>query len=100
MRKEKFRVDGMTCAACSARVENVARGVEGVNKAEVNLLAGKLFIDVNSQAVADSVIAAVNNAGYSASLNNTEKKDVTNQTQNQLHEMKKPIIGSSVFLAL
>ena len=40
----KFDVTGMTCAACSARVEKVAGQVAGVEKAEVNLLAGSLQV--------------------------------------------------------
>ena len=40
--KLKFTVTGMTCAACSARVEKVTKQVPGVEKAEVNLLAGSL----------------------------------------------------------
>ena len=41
----KFQVMGMTCAACSARVEKVVSQVEGVQRAEVNLLAGKLAVE-------------------------------------------------------
>ena len=42
--KLSFSVSGMTCAACSARVEKVAAAIPGVKKAEVNLLAGKLTV--------------------------------------------------------
>ena len=40
--KLKFTVTGMTCAACSARVEKVTKAVPGVAEAEVNLLAGSM----------------------------------------------------------
>ena len=43
--KLKFNVTGMTCAACSARVEKVANAVAGVDHAEVNLLAGTMMVD-------------------------------------------------------
>ena len=43
----KFDITGMTCAACSARVEKVTGGVDGVEKAEVNLLAGKMVVQTN-----------------------------------------------------
>ena len=46
----KFRVSGMTCAACSARVEKVAAAVPGVEKAEVNLLAGTLVVQSENDA--------------------------------------------------
>ena len=53
--KMKFRVTGMTCAACSARVEKVAKQVPGVTRADVNLLAGTLTVDADT----DSVYAAI-----------------------------------------
>jgi len=63
-----FNVNGMTCAACSARVEKVSSQVKGVRKAEVNLLAGTMVAELDNLEVADSVIHAVRNAGYDASL--------------------------------
>ena len=41
----KFTVTGMTCAACSARVEKVTKDIEGVQKAEVNLLGGTMTVE-------------------------------------------------------
>ena len=49
--KLKFNVTGMTCAACSARVEKVTRNVNGVEKADVNLLAGTMQVEAESEAV-------------------------------------------------
>ena len=66
--KLKFTVGGMTCAACSARVQKVASQVPGVRKAEVNLLAGSMQIEAESPDVAQAVIQAVQNAGYQASI--------------------------------
>ena len=74
--KLQFDITGMTCAACSARVEKVVSRVEGVEKAEVNLLAGKLVVQSESAAVADSIIAAVQDAGYGASLAGEKKGKV------------------------
>ncbi len=61
-----FTVTGMTCAACSARVEKVASKVDGVVSAEVNLLAGKLIVQADSEGVIPGVVDAVTNAGYKA----------------------------------
>ncbi|MBR2930159.1 MAG: heavy metal translocating P-type ATPase [Clostridia bacterium] len=61
----KFRVTGMSCAACSARVEKAASAVEGVRSCSVNLLTGEMQIE--GEASADAVIAAVRDAGYGAS---------------------------------
>jgi copper chaperone CopZ len=44
----QFKVNGMTCAACSARVEKVSSQVAGVQNAEVNLLAGTMVAEVDN----------------------------------------------------
>ena len=66
--KIMFDVSGMTCAACSARVEKVTRQVPGVLSAEVNLLAGKMKAELENEGVSQAVIAAVESAGYVASI--------------------------------
>ena len=54
-----FQVGGMSCAACSARVEKVTAQVPGVQKAEVNLLSGTMVVEADNNAVVEAVIAAV-----------------------------------------
>ena len=49
--KLEFTVSGMTCAACSARVEKVSAAVTGVERAEVNLLKGKLTVYADTDLV-------------------------------------------------
>ena len=61
--KLKFDIKGMTCAACSARVEKVTALVPGVNSVEVNLLAGKMTVQADSTDIITPIINAVNNAG-------------------------------------
>ena len=95
----KFDITGMTCAACSARVEKVTGGVDGVEKAEVNLLAGKMVVQTNDSTVADSIIAVVQRAGYGASLAGEKKRDIPNRS-NALKEMKLRMIGSAVCLVI
>ena len=93
----KFDITGMTCAACSARVEKVTAKVQGVTKAEVNLLAGKMVVDADNADVAETIIAAVQNAGYGASQTGkqtTKKPDVNTN----LKQMKLRIIGSAICL--
>ena len=95
--KLKFNVTGMTCAACSARVEKVTRAVEGVQKAEVNLLAGTMQVEADDPKVASAIITAVVNAGYGASVpgeKKTEKREEKNPAEDALKEMKKRIVGS------
>ena len=93
----EFQVTGMTCAACSARVEKVTRAVEGVEKAEVNLLAGKLSVQAASD-VSAQIEKAVIDAGYGIAKPN-EKKAVL-PAENPLKEMKRRIIGSGIFLMI
>ncbi len=97
--KLKFDVTGMTCAACSARVEKVTKGVSGVESCEVNLLAGKMVVDATDESVREPIIQAVTAAGYGASIQG-EKKAAPEPKNDALKEMKKRIIGSAVFLVI
>ena len=73
--KLKFNVTGMTCAACSARVEKVTKAVPGVEKVEVNLLAGTMVVDAASEAATDAIITAVKNSGYGAFVPGGKKEE-------------------------
>ncbi len=70
---QKFKVAGMSCAACSARVEKAVSGVEGVNECNVNLLTGDMT--VNDGVDTQAVISAVVNAGYGATVADNKKND-------------------------
>ena len=99
--KVKFTVTGMTCAACSARVEKVTKGVPGVAGAEVNLLAGKMVAEVENEAACDLICKAVTDAGYGASVDDGKKKETPKApAQDALKEMKNRIIWSGGFLAV
>ena len=98
--KLKFNVTGMTCAACSARVEKVTGQVSGVENVEVNLLGGTMTVEAAQEAVPE-IIAAIEKAGYGAALagEKASKKEAPKQ-EDALKEMKIRIIGSSVFLVI
>ncbi len=68
--KMRFSVTGMTCAACSARVEKATAGVEGVSGVAVNLLKNSMEVqlaaDADPAATAAAIAAAVEKAGYGA----------------------------------
>jgi Cu+-exporting ATPase len=68
MTRVALDITGMTCAACSARVEKVLSRVEGVASAHVNLPLERASLDVDGDVDAASLIAAVERAGYGASL--------------------------------
>ena len=75
MKKEQFNVTGMTCAACSARVEKAVGKLAGVDKVAVNLLKNSMVVDYDDAALnTQGIIDAVVNAGYGASLKNAEAK--------------------------
>ena len=61
---QKFKVTGMTCAACSARVERAVSALPGVTQCSVNLLTGQM--NVEGEAQSEEIIRAVTGAGYGA----------------------------------
>ena len=91
--KIKFQVTGMTCAACSARVEKVTTAVEGVEKTEVNLLKGTMMVEAADDSVVQKIMDAVKQAGYGASVAG-EKKQQEVPKEDLLKEMKHRIVGS------
>jgi Cu+-exporting ATPase len=97
--KLKFNITGMTCAACSARVEKVTKTVDGVESCEVNLLGGTMTAQVSNENAKDAIIRAVSDAGYGAALAG-EKKQEKAPVDTGLKEMKTRIIGSAIFLAI
>lgn len=62
---KQYNVTGMSCAACSARVEKAVAGLEGVTSCSVSLLTNSMGVE--GDVTAEQVIAAVENAGYGAS---------------------------------
>lgn len=94
----KFQVNGMTCAACSARVEKVTNQLEGVIKAEVNLLAGNMTVIVENSAVSDLIVKAVADAGYEAVAYGQEH--IVAKKEDAKPNMKYRIILSFSFLTV
>ncbi len=80
MQKRRFKVSGMSCAACSARVEKAVRRLNGVSGCSVNLLTGTM--EVCGTVTDENIINAIVSAGYGAELdskvNKQEKKDAVN----------------------
>ena len=63
---EQYTVTGMSCAACSARVEKAVSKVSGVTSCSVSLLTNSMGVE--GDASAESIILAVEEAGYGASV--------------------------------
>lgn len=70
---EQYKVTGMSCAACSARVEKAVSKIPGVNSCSVSLLTNSMA--VNGTADPGDIIQAVEKAGYGASLKGADKPE-------------------------
>ena len=67
--KERYHISGMTCSACSAHVEKAVNKLEGIEKASVNLLTETMEVSYEEGRLGpDEIVAAVEKAGYGASL--------------------------------
>ncbi|MBQ2926910.1 MAG: cation-translocating P-type ATPase, partial [Ruminiclostridium sp.] len=64
---ERFNVTGMSCAACSARVEKVVSALPGVETVAVSLLTNSMGVEFSAPATAEEICQAVQGAGYGAS---------------------------------
>lgn len=98
---KKFNVTGMSCAACSSRVEKAVSKVEGVQSCSVSLLTNSMGVE--GSASDESIIAAVEKAGYGASVAGGEKKQ--SAENDQLKDKDTPVlmhrlIASVGFLAV
>ena len=69
---EQYNVTGMTCAACQARVEKVVSKVPGVTSVSVSLLTNSMGVE--GTALSTDIVAAVEKAGYHASVKGAEKE--------------------------
>ena len=102
MKKLKFSVTGMSCAACQAHVEKAVSKVKGVADVNVNLLANKMTVDLDENVTnAQAVINAVEGAGYGASeIGNNENKTASTvaAAQDESKKMKKRLWWSVGFL--
>ncbi|MBQ3491842.1 MAG: heavy metal translocating P-type ATPase [Oscillospiraceae bacterium] len=99
MAKLEFTVTGMTCAACSARVEKTANKIDGVLKAEVNLLSGKLTVQAKDVSIAGTVMEKVQKEGYGIRLQGA-KEPLKTRPQNDIKALKTRFFASLAFLVV
>ncbi len=88
----KFKVTGMSCAACSARVDKAVRGVKGVEGCTVNLLTGDLTVigDVSAKEIENAVI----NAGYGIASETQQSE----KAKSDFSLLKRRLISSVIIL--
>ena len=97
---EQYNITGMSCAACSARVEKAVSKVPGVTSCAVSLLTNSMGVE--GSADPQTVISAVEKAGYGASLKGEAVKsaDEAALLDHETPALKKRLIASVVFLAV
>ena len=94
---EQYNVTGMSCAACSARVEKAVNSVEGVSSCSVNLLTNSMAVE--GTASEKAIIKAVEDAGYGASKKgNTQKSSA--KEENSLEDKETPKILKRFLISL
>lgn len=107
IKTEKFRVTGMTCAACQANVEKAVCRLQGTQQAEVNLLAQQLTATFDDEVTTEEdIINAITDIGYGAFLKSGDQKNTLKEQWDKRKEndrktieaMKSRLITSIIFL--
>lgn len=93
----QYNVTGMSCAACSARVEKAVAAVEGVSSCSVSLLTNSMGVDGTASPAA--IIAAVEKAGYGASLKGGDSPK-TERQEDELADRETPKMKARLFVSL
>ena len=76
MKKEKYNVTGMTCAACQANVTRCVQKLEGVEEVDVSLLANQMTVRYDETKLdRETILQSVQGIGYGASLTGADAKD-------------------------
>lgn len=101
---EQYNVTGMSCAACSMRVEKAVSKVPGVTSCSVSLLTNSMGVEGTASSA--SIIKAVTDAGYGASLKggtsekNTAQADEEALLDRETPKLRKRLIASVIFLVI
>ena len=97
---KQFEVTGMSCAACSARVEKAVSGIEGVTSCSVSLLTNSMGVE--GSASDEAIIKAVVDAGYGASLKGTASQSKSSSAANEdmLADKETPVLKRRLFASL
>jgi len=101
MKTQKFDVTGMTCSACSARIEKNINKTGGVLEANVNLLTNSMTVKYDDTVLSDKdIIKIVEDTGYGASSVMEKKAEVKSEAKDdksEIKEMKRRVIVSLFF---
>lgn len=83
---KRYTVTGMSCAACSARVEKAVSKVDGVTSCSVSLLTNSMGVEGSATDV--QIVEAVEQAGYGASPKGTATESENDKANNSLEQLK------------
>lgn len=102
--QERYQVTGMSCAACSSRVEKSVAALPGIKEVSVNLLKNSMVVDYDEQVLnSEQIAAAVVKAGYGAfpekskNRENTQTTTPSDEARKEYTIMKRRVIWSFVF---
>ena len=95
--REKFDIIGMSCSACSSKIQNKMDNTDGIIKAEVNLLTNSMVVEYDEEILkSNDIIAIVKNLGYGASQKNAKKEEPIVENESSL--LLKRLIISAIFM--
>lgn len=92
----QFNVTGMSCAACSARIEKAVSSLDGVSQCNVNLLTNSMTVEATISN--DKIIKAVVDAGYGASVKGEKKEEIDDISDTETKKIVKRLVFSVLFL--
>ncbi len=100
MERYEFDIEGMTCAACEARVGKCVSAIAGAENVNVSLLTNSMSVELKDRAMVEDVENSIEKAGYKASLKGEKKKDekVEATFDKMYKEMKRRFFLSLGFL--
>ena len=91
--KQRFDIEGMSCAACAAKIEHSLAKLDGIKRVEVNLMRNFAFVEYDSPATTGTIIDAVNKLGYRAFIPSETAKPKNSEADT----LKKRFIASLIF---
>lgn len=105
--KQKYDITGMTCSACSSRIEKNVGKLAGIDSVSVNLLTNSMQVEYKDGALTtEDIVSCVEKSGYGASLaggtaaaqsRSMPQKSGENVAQKEIKSMKKRLITSFLF---
>ena len=95
---KKYNVKGMSCAACSARIEKAVSSLHGVSECSVNLLTNSMLVE--GTAKSRDIILAVEKAGYNASVAGDGLSESKTNNQSKANTLFKRLLWSLFFVCI